>query len=149
MNYTQGVVKGLADMNAGTTLPAVRVPARAAALAVLGATAAAAAIWTAVTAAGVRLTAGFGGGQPIHVTLVSVVATALLAGLAGWGLLGLLGRFTTEARRAWSVTALVAALLSLAGPLIATASAGTKVSLITMHLAVATVLILVLRRTTR
>jgi len=41
----------------------------------------------------------------------------------------------------------VAALVSLGGPLSATASVGTKVSLVAMHLTVATVLIAVLRRT--
>jgi hypothetical protein len=116
---------------------------------VLGATAAPAAIWTVATMVGVELTARFGSGQPIDITVISVVVAALLASLAGWGLLGLLRRFTAKARTVWTVTAVVAALLSLAGPLSATASAGTKVSLVAMHLAAATVLIAVLRRTAR
>jgi len=135
-------------MTAGT-LPAIRVPTGAALAAILGATVTATAIWTAVAAAGIDMTVRFGSGQPIHVTLLSVVITALVAALAGWALLGLLGRYTARARAVWSVTAVVAALMSLAGPLIATAPAGTKASLMTMHLAVATVLILALRRTTR
>jgi len=117
--------------------------------AVLGATAAAVAIWALATAAGAALTVSFGPGQPIQkVTVVNVVVAALVGSLAGWGLLGLLRRFTAKARAVWTVTAIVAALLSLGGPLSATASAGTKVSLVAMHLAVATVVIVVLRRTT-
>ena len=132
-----------------TTRQATRISARTPVAGVLGATAAATAIWAVATTAGAELTAGFGSGQPMEITVVSVVVAALLASLAGWGLLGLLRRFTAKARAVWTVTAIVAALLSLGGPLSATASAGTKVSLVAMHLAVATVLIAVLRRTTR
>ena len=131
-----------------TTLPASRGSAGTRVAAVLVATAAAVAIWAVATAAGAELTVSFGPGQPIQkVTVVNVVVAALVGSLAGWGLLGLLGRFTAKARVVWTVTAIVAALLSLGGPLSATASAGTKVSLVAMHLAVATVLIAVLRRT--
>src|SRR6202521_3831840 len=132
-----------------TTYQTTRVSARSPMTAVLGATAAAVAIWVVATLAGAELTVSFGTGQPIQkVTVVNVVVAALVGSLAGWGLLALLRRFTTKARAVWSVTAIVAALLSLGGPLSATASAGTKVSLVAMHLAVATVLIAVLRRTT-
>jgi hypothetical protein len=75
------------------------------------------------------------------------VVAALVGSLAGWGLLALLRRFTAKAGAIWTVTAIIAALLSLGGPLSAIASAGTKVSLVAMHLAVATVLIVALRRT--
>ena len=127
-----------------------RVSARTPMTAVLGATAAATAIWAVSIAAGAELTVSFGPGQPIQtVTVVNVVVAALVGSLAGWGLLALLRRFTANARAVWTVTAIVAALLSLSGPLLATASAGTKVSLVAMHLAVATVVIAVLRRTTQ
>jgi hypothetical protein len=117
--------------------------------AVLGATAAAVAIWVVATAAGAELTVSFGPGQPIQkITVVNVVVAALVGSLAGWGLLGLLRRFTARARTVWTMTAIVASLGSLAGPLSAIASAGTKASLVAMHLAVATVLIAVLRQTT-
>jgi hypothetical protein len=79
--------------------------------------------------------------------VVNVVVAALVGSLAGWGLLVLLRRFTAKALAIWTVIAIVAALLSLAGPLSATAPAGTKVALVAMHLAVATVLIAVLHRT--
>jgi hypothetical protein len=116
--------------------------------AVLGATASAIAIWAVATTAGAELTVSYGPGTPIQkITVVNVVVAALVGSLAGLGLLGLLRRFTARARAVWTVTAIVAALVSLAGPLSATASAGTKVSLVAMHLAVATVMIVALRRT--
>ena len=130
-----------------TTRQATRVSAPVAG--VLGATAAAIAIWAVATMVGAELTVSFGSGQPIQkITVVNVVVAALVGSLAGWGLLALLRRFTPKALTVWTVTAIVAALLSMVGPLSAIASAGTKVSLVTMHLAVAAVLIVALRRTT-
>ncbi|SRR5258706_10116118 len=126
-----------------------RVSARTPVAGVLWATASAIAIWAVATTAGAELTVSFGLGQPIQkITVVNVVLTALVGSLAGSGLFILLRAFTTKARAVWTVTAIVAALVSLAGPLSAIASAGTKVSLVAMHLIVATVLIVVLRRTT-
>src|ERR1700694_2923604 len=131
-----------------TTLQATRVSARTPVVAVLGATAAAVAIWAVATAAGADLTVSFGAGQPIQkITVVNVVVAALVGSLAGWGLLALLRRFTAKARAVWTVTAIVAALLSLAGPLSTISSAGTKAWLVSMHLAVGHVLFVVLRRT--
>ncbi len=129
-----------------TTLQATRVPARTAVAAVLGATAAAIAIWAVATMAGAELMVRFGSGPATKITLVNVVVAALVGSLAGWGLLALLRRFTTKARTVWTVIAVVAALLSLGGPLSAIASTGTKGSLVAMHLAVASVLIALLRR---
>jgi hypothetical protein len=131
------------------TPQATRRPIRSAAVGVLGATAAATAVWAVATTIGVDLTVRFGTGQPIHVTAVTVVLTAFLASLAGWGLLVVLRRYTANAGKIWTITAAIAALLSLAGPLSTTATTGAKVSLMAMHLAVATVLIAALRRTTR
>jgi hypothetical protein len=132
-----------------TTYQTTRVSARTPMAAVLGATAAAVAIWIVATLAGAQLTVSFGAGQAIQkVTVVNVVVAALVGSLAGWGLLALLRRFTTNARAVWTVIAIIFALVSLGGPLSAVASAGTKVSLVAMHLAVATVLIVALRRTT-
>ena len=131
-----------------TTMQATRVSARSPITVVLGATAAAVAIWIVATLAGADLTVSFGAGQPIQkVTVINVVVAALVGSLAGWGLLALLRRFTTNARAIWTVIAIVFALLSLAGPLSAIASAGTKVALVAMHLTVATVVIVGLRRT--
>ena len=131
-----------------TTYQTTRVSSSSPVTAVLGATAAAVAIWAVATAAGADLTVSFGAGQPIQkVTVVNVVVAALVGSLAGWGLLALLRRFTANARAIWTVIAIIFALLSLGGPLSAIASGGTKVSLIAMHLAVATVTIVGLRRT--
>ena len=131
-----------------TTYQTTRVSSSSPMTAVLGATAAAAAIWIVATLAGAELTVSFGTGQPIQkVTVVNVVVAALVGSLAGWGLLALLRRFTTNARAIWTVIAIVFALFSLGGPLSTIASAGTKVALVAMHLTVATVVIVGLRRT--
>jgi hypothetical protein len=130
-----------------TTRQATRISAGTPVVAVLGATAAAILIWAVATAAGAELTVTFAPGQPTKITVANVVVAALVGSLAGWGLLVVLRRFTANARAIWTVTAMVAAPMSLGGPLSAIASAGTKVSLVAMHLAVATVLIAVLRRT--
>jgi len=131
-----------------TTGQATGGSARTSLTVVLSATAAAVAIWIVATAAGADLTVSFGPGQPIQrVTVVNVVVAALVGSLAGWGLLALLRRFTTNARAIWTVIAVVALMLSLGGPLTTTAAGSTKVWLIAMHLAVATVLIVGLRRT--
>jgi hypothetical protein len=131
-----------------TTFQTTRVSSRSPVTAVLGATAAAVAIWIVATLAGADLTVSFGPGQPIQkVTVINVVVAALVGSLAGWGLLVLLRRFTTNARAIWTVIAIIFALLSLAGPLSTVSSTGTKVALVAMHLAVATVTIVGLRRT--
>ena len=131
-----------------TTLQATRTSAGTAMGTVLAATAAAVAIWVVATVAGAQLTVSFGAGQPIQkITVINVVVAALVGSLAGWGLLALLRRFTTNARAIWTVIAILFALLSLGGPLSTISSVGTKVSLVAMHLAVATVTIVGLRRT--
>src|SRR5712671_300068 len=131
-----------------TTYQTTRISARTPMAVVLGATAAAVVIWVVATAAGADLTVSFGPGQPIQkVTVINVVVAALVGSLAGWGLLALLRRFTTNARAIWTVIAIIFALLSLGGPLSTISSAGTKVALVAMHLAVATVTIVGLRRT--
>jgi hypothetical protein len=131
-----------------TTYQTTRVSSRSPHTAVLGATAAGVAIWIVAFVAGADLTVSFGAGQPIQkITLVNVVVAALVGSLAGWGLLALLRRFTTNARAIWTVIAIIFALLSLAGPMSTISSAGTKVALVAMHLAVATVTIVGLRRT--
>lgn len=129
-----------------TALRTTRHSARTAAVGVLTAVVAATAIWAAAALAGADLTARFGSGAAIDVTVVSVVLAALFTSLAGWGLLVALRSFTAKARTVWTIAAAIAALASLAGPLSATASAGTKVALVAMHLAVAVALIAVLRR---
>ena len=90
-----------------TTRQATRISARTPVAGVLGATAAATAIWAVATMADAELIVSFGSGQPMKITLVNVVVAALVGSLAGWGLLGLLRRFTAKARAVWTVTAAV------------------------------------------
>jgi hypothetical protein len=131
-----------------TTYQTTPVSSSSVVTAVLGATAAAVAIWIVATATGADLTVSFGAGQPIQkITVINVVVAALVGSLAGWGLLALLRRFTANARTVWTVIAIIFALLSLGGPLSTISSAGTKAWLVAMHLAVATVTIVGLRRT--
>ena len=129
-----------------TTYQTTRVSSSSPVTAVLAATAAAVAIWVVATLAGAELTVSFGTGQPIQkITMINVVVAALVGSLAGWGLLALLRRFAANARAIWTVIAIVFALLSLGGPLSTISSTGTKVALVAMHLAVATVVIVGLR----
>jgi Family of unknown function (DUF6069) len=53
----------------------------------------------------------------------------ILAGLAAWGLLAVLERFTPRARAVWIAIALVALALSLAGPLSAAVTPAAKAGL--------------------
>ncbi|MHA6783735.1 DUF6069 family protein [Pseudonocardia saturnea] len=114
---------------------------------VLGAVAAPVVVWCiAGPLAGIEMTADVAG-APTPVGPVAVVVAALAAGLAGWGLLVVLERSTRHARTAWTWTAVTVLALSLAGPLISSASgpAGTGV-LAAMHLACGAVLIGLLPR---
>jgi hypothetical protein len=115
---------------------------------VIGAAAAALAVWTvAVPLAGVDLTVRTDGGGGIRkVGSGDVVLVSLLAGLAGWGLLALLERFTAHPRRTWTATALVVLALSLLGPLGAGVGTAATVTLAGMHVAAAAVLIPLLAR---
>ena len=121
---------------------------RSRALAVIGTVVAMLAIWViARPLAGAALDVRRGSGAAPQAVGPAAVALATgLAGLAGWGLLALLERFTTPARVAWTTTAIVALVLSLAGPLGAT-TAAAKAVLIAMHLVAAAVLIPTLART--
>lgn len=120
-----------------TTLTRPRTSHRAAAV---GATVlAAGAVWVlAVPLLGVDLFVPAAGSA---VGPGAVVLTALLAALLGWALLHLLERHTPRARRIWTVSAGVIALLSLAGPLTSGASAAATATLVAMHVVVAAVLI--------
>ncbi|MGI5175002.1 DUF6069 family protein [Dactylosporangium sp. CA-152071] len=88
------------------------------------------------------------GGSEQTVSAVAVVATVVIAGLLGWGLLALLERFTAKGRTIWTVVAAVFLLLSLLGPLGGT-DAGTKVSLALLHLLVGAVIITAFTRTSQ
>jgi uncharacterized protein DUF6069 len=106
-------------------------------------------VWAVARSAGADLTVATAGRAPMSITLPFVVATALLAALAGWGVLAILERVTTRARTLWTLAALLALLASLIPPLTASATAGVRLTLVLMHLAVAAVLVPGLRATTR
>lgn len=108
----------------------------------LGAAVGPAALWWATgPLAGVEITANTGGG-PAPVGLVAVVSAALIAGLAGWGLLAALERRTRCPAHIWTRTAVMVLTLSLAGPLTSSTSGpvGT-LALVAMHLITGSVLI--------
>lgn len=113
---------------------------RRGALAVAGATVAAALPWVAAEIAGAELevtTAGW----TIDVGLPLVLAATLVMSLAGWGLLALLQRRSGDARRTWTIVAVTVLVLSTLGPLTAEATTETRLYLVLMHVAVGAVLI--------
>lgn len=119
------------------------------ALVVLGAAGAALLGWVvAVPVAGIDLVADTGGGATQRVGAVSVVLAGLLVGLAGWGLLAVLERFTARGRLIWTVLAVLVLLVSLAGPL-GGATAAARLTLAGMHVLVGVILISLLARTSR
>ena len=88
-------------------------------------------------------TPAFSSEQPSQELTAGLVAVAsAVGGLAGWGVLAVLERFTTNPRRAWVVVASIALLASLSAPLSGTGvTAGDRIAMIGMHLAVAAVVI--------
>lgn len=130
--------------SAGTARTSARL------LAVAGAVAAAVAVWViAVPVLGVDLQGPAGPDEtaPQPVTFVAVVLTSLIASLAGWGFLAVLERFVARARTVWTVVALGFLLLSFAGPVLGTGvPTSSRISLSLMHVAVAAVLVPLLRR---
>ena len=129
------------------TSPATRGSISSEAAAILWAIMGAVAIWVVASTGGADLTVGFPGQPSVKVTVVNVIVAALVGSLAGWGLLVLLRRFTEKHLSIWTIIAIIAGLASLGGPISAIASLATKISLVAMHVTVATVLILLLRRT--
>jgi hypothetical protein len=113
---------------------------------VLAATAAASAVWTlAVPLGGVGLEVEMNGrGQAVG--LGAVVVVSLTVGLLGWALLVVLERRTRRATTIWTGVALAVAVFSLLGPLTAAATAGAAAVLVSLHAAVAAVLIPAMRR---
>jgi hypothetical protein len=117
-------------------------------LAVVGITALAAIAWWAVLAKafGIELQAKQGS-STIQVSLVAVLFAAVAMAFAGWALLAILERKTIAARKAWTIVAVTACLLSLGSPLTSGIGAGAKLGLASLHLVVGAVVILGLRRT--
>ncbi|MEU3301219.1 DUF6069 family protein [Streptomyces sp. NPDC006678] len=116
-------------------------------IALVAAAAAAAAAWAIGNAAGAELTVNQNG--VTEITLAGAVVSTLMAGLAGWGLLALLERFTARGRTIWTYVAGTVLLLSLLPTLLADATTGTRATLTAMHLMVGAVLIPSFHRSSR
>ena len=118
------------------------------ALVVVGAVAAPLGVWlVAVPLLGVDLQVRPNGGAAQTVGAGAVAAAGLTAALLGRALLALLERRTTRARTVWTAVAVTVLLLSLAGPVTGARTASAAAVLLALHLAVAAVLIVGLRRT--
>ncbi len=108
-------------------------------------------IWAiAVPIAGVDLQAPGGPGsttlEPVY--LPAVLISALVASLAGWGLLALAEKFTRKPRAIWTTIVLTLLLFSFGAPILgAGVPTGSRVTLAAMHLAVAAIVIPLLGRT--
>jgi hypothetical protein len=80
----------------------------------------------------------------------TVIVTGLVAGLLGWALLAVLERVTGRARGIWTGIAVAVFLVSLFPPLASPGlAASQRVSLACLHIAVAAVLIPLLRGSAR
>jgi len=76
-----------------------------------------------------------------HVGPVAAGVTALVAGLAAWGLLALLERTVRRPARTYRIIASILLLLSLLGPLGSGVGTSCKLVLLAMHLTVGAILI--------
>jgi hypothetical protein len=124
---------------------AIRPVRRQRLLTIVGGTLGAFAVWAVaerVVGLDLRTPAFSSEQQPQELTAALVAVASAVGGLAGWGVLAVLERFTTNPRRAWVAVASIALLASLSAPLSGTGvSAGDRIAMIGMHLAVAAVVI--------
>lgn len=106
---------------------------------------AAVAVWAVaefVAGTDLRAPAFDGSSGTTDLALGQVLASAVLAALAGWGSLALLERLTRRARPLWIALAAVAFVVSLGGPMSGTGvSMANRWWLLAMHVAVAAVLV--------
>jgi hypothetical protein len=116
-------------------------------LAVVGVTVAAAlAVWAVLSQlAGIDLQAKQG--STMHVGAASVFFASAAMAFAGWSLLAILEHNTVNARKVWTVVALIACITSLGSPVFGGIGVGAKLGLASLHLVVGAVTILGLRRT--
>ena len=118
------------------------------ALAVGSAVLATSLLWLAAQVLGIDLRVDQpGDGQPpVTVSLPLIIGLTLVLSLLGWGALAVLERYTRRARTIWSVLAGSVLLISFVPIVSVGATSGTKTMLSLIHLAVAAVLIPMLRR---
>jgi hypothetical protein len=110
-------------------------------LTVIGAPAAALAIWAvAVPLAGADLTVRAGDGTQT-VGPASIVAASLLAAVVSWVLLAVLERWVVRPGRILAIVALPVLAASLSGPLGDAVGTTAKLVLVAMHLAVVAVIV--------
>lgn len=123
---------------------------RVRASAAIGAVVAAVAVWLiADPVLGYDLEVEQSGGSTMTVSAPFVLATALVASLAGWAALAILERFTHRAGRIWAVGAIIVLVASIGMPLAASTATSTALILSLMHVAVGAILIPALARSAR
>lgn len=133
-----------------TTTPPPSTIRRRRVLSVAVATLAGVVVWVvAVPLGSIELLVRTGGSTPQLVGIPSVVVAGLLASLLGWVVLALLERFVSRARTLWTAMAVVALLLSLAGPISAGTTTATALTLSLMHVVVGMALMTGLRGSSR
>jgi Family of unknown function (DUF6069) len=121
-------------------------PRRARAIAVGATVAATGVIYTAACGLGTDFALTNRGKAEAHqLVLPEIVVFTLVSSPLGWGVLALLERFTRRAKTIWTALAGVVLALSLVPIAIEQATGDTKVMLVLIHLAVAAVLVPVLR----
>lgn len=113
--------------------------------AVGGALLATGAVWLAGHALGVSFKVATGG-PPQTFTLPFLLGFTLQIALAGWVTLAVLERYTRHALRIWTALGGTVLALSFAPIALAGASAATKAALSLIHLSVAGVLLVTMRR---
>jgi hypothetical protein len=113
--------------------------------AVGGALLATSAVWLAGHALGVTFQVA-AGGPPQTFTLPFLAGFTLQVALAGWVTLAILERYTRHALRIWTALGVGVLGLSFAPIALAGASAPTKAALSLIHLSVAGVLLVTMRR---
>jgi Kef-type K+ transport system membrane component KefB len=123
-----------------------RATIRRRAFVVVGATAAAAAVWLAARAAGTDFRVSLGAQPAMTIGLPLVLVTAFAVSLAGWAALAVLERWARRGRIWWRGLASAVLLASFGPVLSAQTDDGTRLALALMHVAVAAVLIPVLPR---
>jgi hypothetical protein len=123
---------------------------RTRALCAAGGVLAAVAVWIIeVPVLGIHLVVRFGGGHVETIGIGQIIGVSLAASLLGWLLLAIAEKRTARARVAWTSSAVLAAVASLALPLGAATTTAASTALIVMHIAVAAAVIPALSRTCR
>ena len=131
-----------------TTPGAIHTPSRRLrACAMAGALLATGTVWLAGHALGVTFKVAFGGGAAAQTfSPAFLLGFTLQIALAGWAALAILERYTRYAMRIWTALGVTVLALSFMPLAAAQASASTKAALTLIHLTVAGVLLVTMRR---